>query len=128
MALWLLRNLLRTEQFTMHRAPADYAVLLMLQDVVEILWSWMPIKIAAILVPFVCILVVARWRRLTVADWRPCWLFGGFALTYLVSLIVIISSLVGVYLQDGVSSRWLIPLYIPLNDSRLVRTGPGSRE
>ncbi len=114
MALWLLRNLLTTGKFTMHRPPIDYAALQMLRDVVEILWSWAPINTAAILVPFVCILVVVRWKRLTVADWLPCWLFGGFALTYLVSLIVIISLFVGVYLKGGVSGRWLIPLYIPL--------------
>lgn len=63
MVLWLLRNLLVIGALTMHPPPRDYPV------------------------PLVCILVVVQWKCLTVADWRPCWLFGGFVLIYLALFI-----------------------------------------
>ncbi len=114
MALWLLHNFLAAGRFTNHPPPKDYPVPMMLRDVVEILWSWAQTNTAAALAPFVCVLVVVHWRRLTVADWRPFWLFGGFALTYIILFIAIISLLVGIYLEQGVGERLLTPLYIPL--------------
>ncbi len=112
--LWFLRNFLVTGELTRHRSPIDYPVSMMLRDVLDILWSWALANGTAALVPFVCILVAVRWRRLSVAGWDPLWVFGGFALTYLVLLIVAISLVAGVYLEGGVPDRFLIPLYIPL--------------
>ncbi len=114
MALWLLRNYLAFGKFTRHQPPGDYPVSMMLWDVVDILWSWARTNPAAVLAPFVWVLVIARWRQWTVARWRPLWLFGGFALTYIVLLIAIISFLVRIYMGGGLQMRLLTPLYIPL--------------
>ncbi len=113
-ALWFLRNYLVTGDLTKHGSPVGYPVSMMLRDVLDILWSWALANGTAALVPFVCILVAVRWRRLSVAGWDPLWVFGGFALTYLVLFIVAIS-LVFVFQTGGsISERYLIPMYVPL--------------
>ena len=137
MVLWLLRNLLSSGELTVHQPPGDYPVPMMLRDVVGALWSWVQTEpcgflrlpwlplfdgsvfallatTAALLAPVGCILIGEQWKRRTVARWRPLWLFGGFALSYVVLLIVAISLLTRVYMSDGVPSRFLSPLYIPL--------------
>ena len=137
MALWLLRNLLSTGELTMHSPPRGYPVSMMLRDVVRTLWSWAQAEpcgflrlpwwplfdravfallatTAALLAPVGCILIGEQWKRRTVARWRPLWLFGGFALTYVVLLIVVISLLVGVFMGKAVWPRYLSPLYVPL--------------
>ncbi len=114
MVLWLLRNFLAIGEFTVHPPPRDYPVLMMLRDIVEILWNWThwtQINIAVIvLVPLVYILC----RRASGENWRPFWLFGGFALTYIVLFILSISLLIGIYLEGGIDERLLVPIYIPL--------------
>ncbi len=114
MILWLLRNFLAIGEFTVHPLPGDYPVSMMLQDIVDILESWThwtQINIAVIaLVPLIYILC----RRSVGGDWHPFWLFGGFALTYLVLFILSISLLVGIYLEGGIDERLLVPIYIPL--------------
>ena len=114
MGLWLLRNFLTIGEFTAHSPPRDYPVSMVLQDIVDILESWThwtQINIAvAVLVPLVYILC----RRGSGGDWRPFWLFGGFALTYLILFILSISLLVGIYLEGGIDERLLVPIYIPL--------------
>ncbi len=137
MALWFLRNYLATGEFTEHSSPTDYPVSMMLRDVVEILWRWGAIPgcrflglpywhlfdravlvlqaiTAALLVPVGCMLIAEQWKRRTVARWHPLWLFGGFALIYLVLFIAVISLLVRIYMVNGIAPRFLIPLYIPL--------------
>ncbi len=120
MGLWLvLHNFLTTGDFIQHPPPRDYPVSTMLRDVFDILWSWTQTHAAAWLAPLVCMFVAVERRRLKVADWRPFWLFGVFALMYLVLFIAAISLLVGIYLergnpQAGISDRLLVPLYIPL--------------
>ena len=137
MVLWLLSNLLSTGELTIHRPPRGYPVSMMLRDVVRTLWSWVQAEpcgflrlpwwplfdravfallatTAALLASVGCILIGEQWKRRTVARWRPLWLFGGFALTYLVLLIVALSLLVEVGMDEGVWSRFLSPLYIPL--------------
>ncbi len=118
MVLWLLRNHLATGAFTRHSSPReDYPLPMILRDVFDILWGWAQTHPAVWLVPLACILVVAPFvaqrRRLTVAvaDWRPFWLFGGFALTYFVLLIAAMALLVDIF---SLFRRYLIPLYIPI--------------
>ena len=43
-------------------------------------------------------------------DWRPCWLFGGFALAYLATLNI--ASMLGYW--DEFQDRWVAPLWVPL--------------
>lgn len=118
MALWLLRNYLATGALTPHRPPADYPLLMMLEDVVEVPWSWAQTNAAAaaaLLAPLVCLLVIVRPRRWTLAGWRPLWLFGGFALAYLFVFIAVISLLAGIYVGErGLHPRLLLPMYVPL--------------
>ena len=47
-------------------------------------------------------------------DWRPGWIFGGFALTYL--LLLIAATMLGSTWHGivGVAGRYIAPLYIPL--------------
>ena len=56
-------------------------------------------------------LVRERWRTQTAFDWLPCYLFGGFALTYFTGLMV---SLVVGATNHGMQPRFLAPLYVPL--------------
>ncbi len=138
MVLWLLRNYLAIGALTPHQPPAGYPLPTMLRDVYDILESWVQPQrcrflglpwwplfdravlallamAAAVLATVGCILVGEHWKRWTVAHWRPLWLFGGFALTYLVLLIVAISLLAAIYIgPGGITSRYLTPLYIPL--------------
>ncbi len=113
-ALWFLRNFLVTGDLTSHGPPRGYPVWMMLGDVLDILWSWAQTNGTAALLPFVGILVAVRWRRLSVAGWDPLWVFGGFALTYLVLFIAAVSLLVDVYLDHGVAPRFLVPVHVPL--------------
>ncbi len=112
-ALWFLRNFLVTGELTRHGPPPGYPVSMMLGDVLDILWSWALANGTAVLAPLVCVLVAARWKRLSVAGWSPVWVFGGFALAYLV-LFVLAASLVVRILHGEVPRRYLVPLYVPL--------------
>ncbi len=113
-ALWFLRNFLVTGDLFRHGPPRGYPVWMMLGDVLDILWSWALANGTAVLAPLVCVLVAARWKRLSVADWSPVWVFGGFALTYPVLLIAVVSLVVDIQLDKGISDRYLVPLYVPL--------------
>ena len=58
-----------------------------------------------------CVLVVATRRQVhSPFDWRPCWLFGGFALAYFAALNI--ASTGGS--SDNFQGRYVAPLCIPL--------------
>ncbi len=70
---------------------------------------------AAALLPGFWRCLRGQWKRPALSDWRPCAVFGGFALTYLLMLLAILSAS-----QSDVPRRYLTPLYIPLSIAAAV--------
>jgi len=66
---------------------------------------------AAVLIPSGYILIKTRHKKPNLSIWRPCGIFGGFALVYTLSLIAALMLRQAVH---GVEPRYLTPLYIPL--------------
>ena len=147
MALWLLRNFLRTGELaevTGERFPGgDYPLPLILRQAGGILRGWADFDLPWAAVAAAALGAVAA----AVAGWRaasPCGavsparlarpagglllLFGGFALTY---LILFAAAMASGGAANQVRPRFLAPLYIPLLTTaavaldRLVRAGRG---
>ena len=125
MATWLVRNQLVSGTLTgprgFGRLPAA------LSGVGEVLWPWAAFDLPLVdwqaaaylgLLPTAAlavacgVLVRERWRgRRMPSDWLPCYVFGGFALTWFTAVTV--SLALGVT-SAVVEERYLGPLYIPL--------------
>ena len=122
MALWLLRNYLTSGDLPGHNRMPDYDLLGLAGDVFSGLWSWiyfglplapwLPTALAAaVLIPSGYILMKTQHQNPNLSVWRPCGIFGGFALVYTLLLITALMLRQAVH---GVEPRYLTPLYIPL--------------
>ena len=126
MALWMLRNRLVFGAFTGSQAGIDhYSLPAVVSDTGELLWAWttsfdLPLVDweavawtgllpAAALAAAGAVLIRWRQRRRMPSDWRPCYVFGGFAITYLTGLVTVL------FLSNvPAEERYLAPLYVPL--------------
>ena len=128
MAAWLVRNRAVSGTFT---GPRGYGrrSWAALTGIGEELWSWATFDLPMVELPAVGIvgflsavalavacgvLVRERWRRQTrpsAPGWSPCYVFGGFALTYFTALV---ASLALAATWGGLEERHLTPLYVPL--------------
>ena len=129
MAAWQLRNYLVTERFIRAAMPVEQSLLTVLGDVAAALARWVDFDLprisrlwtraalaltAAIWLPIAVRFLKERGRAQTWADWRPAWIFGVFALTYLLLMLAAFQSGSILYQQLGVAERYAAPLYIPL--------------
>ena len=124
MALWLLRNRLVFGAFTGPQAGIDhYSLPAVVSDTGALLWAWptsfdlplvewqawLGLLPAAALVAAGGVLIRRRRRRRMPSDWRPCYVFGGFAVTYLAGLMTAL-----LLSNVPAEERYLAPLYVPL--------------
>ena len=128
MAVWLVRNRLVSGTFT---GPRGYGrrSWVALTGIGEELWSWVTFDpplvewpavgiagfLPAVALAAACgVLVRERWRRRTrpsPSGWLPCYVFGGFALTFFTALV---ASLALAATFGGFEERHLTPLYVPI--------------
>ena len=134
MAIWLLRNYLLTGMLTEHSPPVDYSLAELALEALGGLWGWayfnpawarieglafLPAASAGLLIAALGAIAVGypiarilRGGGNPQSASRPCWLFGGFALLYAALLFF---SLYGLGRpHNGIESRLLTPLYLPL--------------
>ena len=135
MVVWLLRNYLTFGDLNTHGASTEHTLLTLLPDVFGTLRNWMSFDIpplgrwtpldflvngAALGLLAVATLLLVMFGPASVGmhdrerrqfEWRPLFTFGGFALTYLVLLLVAAMS---VEIAPSVRPRYLTPVYIPL--------------
>ena len=130
MALLLVRNRLVSGTFTGPRGIGSVSLPAALSGAGEVLRSWTAFDLPLVerqapvllgLLPAVALtaacamLVRERWRRDertgAPSDWLPCSVFGSFALS---SFIAVIVSVVAGATYHGVQPRFLTPLYVPL--------------
>ena len=127
MALWLARNRLYTGNATGPRNTAPYSLPEVLSDLGRGFAKWVYFDLPLVpsvewlrLVPAAGLLVVggmfigAATRQSMPRmpfDWRPCYVFGGFALIYfmLTSAAVMLGATF-----HGFQPRFLTPMYVPL--------------
>lgn len=122
MGLWLLRNYLLTGTVAGDRLPSGYSLPALLGEMAGRLWRegllyldspWIPgLSLAALALAAAALAAVgyvSAGERRNPSDWRPCHIFGGFALVY---LAVLVSVMMWVDLV-AVQSRFLVPLYVP---------------
>ena len=129
MAAWQLRNYLVTERFIRAAMPVEQSLLTMLTEVAAALARWIDFDLPRIsrlwtravlaLTAALGLLIAVRFlkergRAQTRDDWRPAWIFGVFALTYLLLMMAAFQSGSILYQQLGVAERYAAPLYIPL--------------
>ena len=117
MALWLVRNRLVAGTFTGPRGGERLSLPAIVSETGEVLWAWatsfdLPlIEWPAVawlgLLPAACAVggMLIRVLRRAPADWLPGYVFGGFALTYLLGVVAT---------SRGIEARVMSPLYIPL--------------
>ena len=124
MALWALRSYLLTGTLPGNSTPVDYSLPAIFWDAVQIIASWLafdlpiarlpifaPLALAAFAIAAAFVITGARRAKPTRLDWRPCYLFGGFALIYLALLLT--GLLLG-RTHHGVEQRFIAVMYIPL--------------
>ena len=130
MALWLARNRLYTgSAIGGRRNPAPNSLPEVLSDLGRGFADWVYFDLPLVpsvewlrLVPAAGLLVVggafivigAATRRSMPRmpfDWRPCYVFGGFALIYL--MLTLAAVMLGAT-HHGVQARFLTPMYVPL--------------
>ena len=127
MALWLVRNRLLTGTFTGRFGGGILSWPATLSGAGRVLRSWATFDLPLVegqamallgLLPVAAlaaacgVLIRTRSRRRRMpSDWLPCYVFGGFALTYFTGLVV---SLALGATEHAVQPRFLAPLYIPL--------------
>ena len=124
MAVWLVRNLLLTGTFTGPRGKG-IPPLATLSGTGEVLMSWATFDLPLVewqavaylgLLPAVAmaaaggVLIRKRSRRRSPSDWLPCYVFGGFALTY----CAVLAAGLSLNAAHGVIQRYAAPLYVPL--------------
>ena len=130
MALWMTRNYLAIGHITGSQQPIDYELTTVLRDTMAHLAECVypsrtngpELLLPATLVFLLTVVayLLARKAKLgnknkrpvrTLADWRSCAVFGGFALTYFACLVM--AMMLG-FANRGVEQRYVIPLYIPV--------------
>ncbi len=129
MALWLARNLLYAGSATGPRNAAPYSLPEVLSDLGRGFADWVYFDLPLVpsvewlrLVPAAGLLAVggafivigAATRRSMPRmpfDWRPCYVFGGFALIYL--MLTSAAVMLGATFH-GFQPRFLTPMYVPL--------------
>ena len=131
MALWMLRNYFLVGHVSGSQQPMDYKLATILWDTIGYLAKSvypertsgpnfvLPATLAFILLIVAYILarnakrkkIAAEHGVRTMADWRPCAIFGGFALVYFACLVV--AMMLG-FANRGVEMRYVIPMYIPV--------------
>ena len=124
-ALWALRNYLLTGAPVNLRTPVDYSLPAIFWDAVQIMASWLafdlpiarlpifaPIALAAFAIAAAFTILSARRAKSARSDWRPCYLFGGFALIYLALLLA--AMILSNRAHHGVEHRFIAVMYIPL--------------
>ena len=124
MALWLLRNRLIAGVMTGHDWPIEYRLPAILGDIGEGLWNGFAFGLPlfhrlsseapalSTAAGFGLLLAAAAVAASVIARQKhPSLLFGGFALTYLLLLVV---ALAQGRTQYGFEARYLTPLYISL--------------
>ena len=125
MSLWLLRNYLLTGNFTGPQIPGDYSVPRIMSDIGKEFMEWvnydipfgiLPLSVltltaVAMLAPAGYILLGKHYEKRSRFDWKPFYIFGGFALTYFPFLVA--ATTLG-YTYEGIQLRFLTPFYIPL--------------
>ena len=122
-AFWVLRSYLLTGTFGVAR-QVDYFLPAIFFDAIQIMASWLaldmpfarlpifaPIALAAFAIAAACVILSARRAKFAQLDWRPCYLFGGFALIYLALLL---AALMMGRAWNGVEHRFMAVMYIPL--------------
>ena len=123
MALWLVRNWLLSGTVTGPRPRYGVSLPEVMSGTGELLWTWatsfdLPLvgwqAIAYVgLLPAAAacgiLILVQSHRRQKPSDWLPCYVFGGFALTYLTGVVILLT-----LVETGVAMRFLNPLYVPL--------------
>ena len=125
MAIWALRIYLLTGNPLPTGAPVDYFLPAIFWDAVQIMASWLaldlpiarmpifaPIALAAFTIAAACVAICTSRTNFAQLDWRPCYLFGGFALTYLAMLLAAMLSVDRTH--NGVEQRFVAVMYIPL--------------
>ena len=124
-ALWALRNYLLTGAPVNLRTPVDYSLPAIFWDAVQIMAAWLafdlpitrlpifaPIALAAFAIAAAFAIISARHAKSARLDWRPCYLFGGFALIYLALLLA--AMILSNRAHHGVEHRFMAVMYIPL--------------
>ena len=127
MALWLMRNRLLAGTFTGRFGDGILSWPATLSGAGTVLRSWATFDLpmvegqamallgllpAAALAAACGIIIRTRWRtRRTPSGWLPCYVFGGFAVTYFAAVTV---SLALGATEHDVQPRFLAPLYVPL--------------
>ena len=127
MAVWLARNLSVSGRLTGARWDGSLSWPATLSDAGEVLRSWATFDLpliewqavallgllpAAALAAACGVLIRTPWRtRPSPSGWLPCYVFGGFAVTYFTALTV--SLALGATGHD-VRPRYLAPLYVPI--------------
>ena len=125
MAIWALRIYFLTGNPLPTGAPVEYFLPTIFWDAVQIMASWLvldlpitrmpifsPIALAAFAIAAAFVVLSARRAKFARLDWRPCYLFGGFALTYLAMLLAAMLSVDRTH--NGVEQRFVAVMYIPL--------------
>ena len=124
MALWMLRNYL-AGSLPGEGQIIEYSLPGLVVDALETLWRWahfdlplawglslaLPALTVGALAAAGCLLLRAQWKNRIRFEWRLCYVFGGFALTYIILLITALMFIQG---RDGVADRYMAPLYIPV--------------
>ncbi len=124
MALWALRSYLLTGRLPGTDTIVDYSLPAIFWDAIQIMASWLaldlpitrltifaPIALAAFAIAAACVVISARLAKFAQLDWRPCYLFGGFALIY---LALMLGALIFGRTLYGVEQRFMAVMYIPL--------------
>ena len=124
MALWALRSYLLIGRLPGLNTPVEYSLPVIFWDAVQIMTSWLafdlpitrlpifaPIALAAFAITAAYVVIGARRAKFAQLDWRPCYLFGSFALIYLTLLL---SALIFERSLYGVERRYIAVMYIPL--------------
>ena len=135
MALWLLSNRLIAGVMTGHDWPIEYRLPAILGDIGEGLWNGFAFGLplfhrlsseapALSTAAGFGLLLAAAAASVIARQKHPSLLFGGFALTYLLLLVV---ALAQGRTQYGFEARYLTPLYISFADRRRGRAGPDSQ-
>ena len=125
-ALWILRNSLLSGMPTGPRPPSDLTLPQILDRILNTLSRWVFLDLPlgefhsftvaltglALLALAIVLGGILRAQQKAAAwtDWRPFYLFGSFALVYLISLIGTFATTV----LAGNIDRYLSPMYIPL--------------
>ncbi len=124
MALWALRSYLLAGRLPGTDTIVDYSLPAIFWDAIQIMASWLafdlpvarlpifaPIALVLFGIAAACVVISTRRAKFAQLDWRPCYLFGGFALIY---LALMLGALIFGRTLYGVEQRFMAVMYIPL--------------